>query len=127
MKTLKAGKYYIGDCCYVLREEHGYDWGEFCEQFFDDEEDIVVNKKEIVCYSTAWGDGYYESTIGFNFPVDAGMIGVTPVELWKGKDHPNGCILVDFKNDFTCNKNGGTLIFGHIEIDTDPQYDEDDY
>ena len=125
MKTLKAGKYYIGDCCYILEEAKGYNWGDFCEMFFNDEESIVVDGNEIVCYSTAYGDGYYPSNVDFSFPVDAGMIGVTPAELWKGEDHPFGCILVDFTYDFNCFKDEAVLHFGHIFIDTAPE-DEDE-
>jgi hypothetical protein len=124
MKTLKAGKYYIGDCCYVLSDPD-YDWQEFCHQFFDDEENIKMGRAEIVAYSTAWGDGVYPSNIGAEFPVDAGLIGIMPKRLWKGEGEPVGCTLVHFKESFECYKEDGKLHFGHVTIDTDPEYAEE--
>ena len=126
MKTLPAGKYYIGDCCYVLGD--GYEpreiWSEFCNQFFDDGEDIVIDGHSIVAYSTAYGDGEYSSNVGASFPVDAGLIGCTPAALWKGVGNPFGCLAITFKTEFTCESDGkGVMDFGGVHIDT---RDEDD-
>ena len=128
MKILKAGEYYIGDCCYVLDDDllEGFDWSDdFCEQFWVSEEDIIIKGENIVAYSTAHGDGVYPSSVGFNFPVDAGLIGCTPKGLWKGEGEPFGCFLVKFDQDFKCSSDGSTLSFGHVEIYTDWE-DEDD-
>lgn len=120
---LKKGEYYIGDCCYVLDEDNlnDFDWyDDFCLQFFADGGDIKVKGESIVAFGTAYGDGVYPSNVGFSFPVDAGLIGCTPKSLWKGEGEPFGCLLVDFKEDFECYKEGnGTLVFGHVVIETD--------
>lgn len=127
METLPAGQYYIGDCCYVLQREH-YDWDDFCHQFWEDGENITINKLPVVAYSTLWGDGTYKSNTGKYFPVDAGMIGIMPKKLWKGTGQPFGCTLVTFKAKFTCEDMGqGVLRFGDIVIDTgDEDEDEED-
>jgi hypothetical protein len=121
MKVLKAGEYYIGDCCYVLDDNlENFDWvDDFCEPFWSDEENIVVKGHQIVAYGTAHGDGEYPSNIGATFPVDAGLIGVVPKELWQGGGEPFGCTLVKFEKDFVCDKFAGTLQFGNVLIYTD--------
>lgn len=121
MVILEAGEYYIGDCCYVLSEDHldGFDWvTDFCEQYWNDGEDIAIDGLKVVAYGTAYGDGVYPSSIGANFPVDAGLIGIVPKELWKGSVEPFGCTLVKFEKDFECSSDGSTLSFGHVEIYT---------
>lgn len=129
---MKAGTYYIGDNCYVLKEEyiHGFEWvRDFCNPLFDNSDNgdglVVVDGKDVVAFGTAYGDGEYSSNIGFDFPVDAGIIGCTPTDLWKGGEPPFGCSLVEFKEDFICETDGETLKFGHIEIMTgDVEYDD---
>jgi hypothetical protein len=119
---MKAGEYYIGDCCYVLAEEYldNFDWSiDFCDQFFEDPENIVIQGKQVVAFGTMHGDGVYESNIDFEFPVDAGLIGCTPKELWKGPCEPFGCKLVHFHEDFVCGEHNGTVVFGHVVIETD--------
>lgn len=118
MKTLPAGKYYIGDCCNVFLRG----WDDFCEQFFKDGEAIVVDSTPVTAYSTLYGDGDYPSNIGATFPVDAGLIGIMPEKLWKGEGKPFGCTLVEFKESFECKDLGnGKLQFGHVIIDTEPE------
>lgn len=123
MVTLKAGEYYIGDCCYVLSESYldNFDWiGDFCNKIGD--EGVEVLGYKLAVFGTMHGDGVYDSNIDFDFPVDAGIIGCTPKELWQGGGEPFGCKLIKFDNDFKCYKDGGTLVFGHVEVETD--YDE---
>lgn len=120
MITMKAGTYYIGDSCYVLREDslEGFDWVEDICNYIEDQHFMVFNE-HVVVFGTMYGDGCYESNVGYTFPVDAGIIGCTPCSLWKGIGEPSGCLKVEFKEDFTCYENSGTLVFGHIEVYTD--------
>lgn len=125
MKILKAGKYYLGDCCYVL-DHKVYDWNDFCHKFWANGENITIDNKEIVAYDTLYGDGVYASNIGIPFPVDAGLIGIVPAEMWKNDAEPFGCFLIEFKQDFECkNLGNGTLQFGHVIIETGDAPDED--
>lgn len=122
--TMPAGTYYIGDCCYVLREDQheNFCWvNDFCEQFFDaefDEDSFEILGERVIAFSTKWGDGCYSSNVGFMFPVDAGLIGAVPSSLWKGSEPPFGCKLVTFDKDFECFNEDGILTFGHVVIDT---------
>lgn len=129
MIKMKAGTYYIGDNCYVLDEKYleDFDWvDDFCN--YIDDGLVKVKGLDVVTFGTMYGDGEYESNIGFDFPVDAGIIGCTPAELWKGVGEPFGCLKVEFKEDFTCEENKGVLLFGHIVIDTaEEDYEEENY
>ena len=125
MIKMPAGTYYLGDCCYVLRKEQHpeFDWvRDFCNKFFTTEADRAsfdVMGHQVCALNTAYGDGTYPSNIEAIFPVDAGLIGLVPVGLWKGTDEPFGCLKVTFNTDFDVYKEGeGSLVFGHIEIYT---------
>lgn len=125
MRKLKAGEYYIGDCCYVIGDETpAFDWvDDFLEQFWVDSENINLGGHQIVAYNTSHGDGVYPSNVGFEFPVDAGLIGIIPKDVWESCEPPFGCLLVKFDTDFVCDSFGGTLQFGSVLINTD--YEEE--
>lgn len=132
MIKLKAGEYYIGDCCYVFGDREDNVWGDFCDKLGDDEAPIKVLGHDVVAYSTLYGDGCYPSNAGlFEFPVDSGLIGCTPKELWIEDGEPSGCLLVRFDSDFTCENDfvgkRGVLRFGHIIIDTRDEEDEEEW
>lgn len=119
--TMPAGRYWIGDLCYVLREE----WNECCTLFFKDRTDHGCNEggftladgRDFVMFNTAWGDGEYEDNYGKLYGVDAGAIGLIAFE--DGFDERLGNVY-DFNNAFECRKESrGRMVFGHITIDTD--------
>lgn len=125
MNKLPAGKYWVGDCCYFINDK--IDWvDEFCEPSFkvDDGEPFLIRGIPLASCSTMYGDGSYKSNIGFNFPVDAGIIGVIPLDLAVEDDRSDLGVLVDFTQDFTVSSNNGTITIGHIEVYTNDQ-DED--
>lgn len=75
--------FYIGDTCYVLSDklyngiwgdEYGYEDG----VYQDPETGLMW-----AVASTAHGDGAYKGSDGSEFPVDAGTIGIVPLELVK--------------------------------------------
>ena len=76
---MPAGRYYIGDLCYVMHPE----WSECCELFFPHPgpEQAVEGKfqladgRRFASFGTAWGDGCYRSNIGTDHSVDSGSIG----------------------------------------------------
>ena len=77
---MPAGKYYVGDLCYVMHDE----WDEACSLFFQGRKDNGCNEGEFnlrdgrrfVSYSTKWGDGTYKDQFGKQYGVDAGIIGL---------------------------------------------------
>lgn len=73
--------FYLGDICYVLSQRVYYgtwgDCGGFKDGIFKDEE----TGYSFAVAGTAYGDGCYCDNRGGNYPVDAGVIGIVPLEL----------------------------------------------
>ena len=78
-----AEGFYLGDICYVLAEDLYQDvWGDqngFDDGAFQDPETGL----RVAVAGTAYGDGEYPGSDGTSFPVDAGVIGLVPLELAK--------------------------------------------
>lgn len=145
MTTLQfpAGTYYIGDPCYAFQ---GNDWDSIL-----DESDYFAtgNKTRDIMWagSTAHGDGTYTDQFGNEYPVDAGLIGIMPIEMcdfgdirwengnWideRGITYPDGKNfefkagnVVTFETDFYVYYMDGVFEFGNIVIDTDPDEEEE--
>lgn len=121
--TLPAGKYYIGDPCYVIDNEK---WDDFLGPFwnhggrggkFDFEGD------DCVAFYTQYGDGQYElEGEGALLPVDAGMIGCIP----KVMCHSDGDGAdVTFDEPFECWEENGNLHFGDLVVKTGDDMEEE--
>lgn len=74
------GKYYLGDICYVMKEDV-YDkvWGD--KHNFESGVHDAEGVKFAVA-GTAYGDGTYKGSDGKEYGVDAGVIGIVPEALW---------------------------------------------
>ena len=129
---MPAGEYVICDLCYVMNDE----WDEVCSLLFPEEGSNerdtsgvyqLEDGRRFALHSTAWGDGAYEDNEGRIYYVDAGVIGCI-----AKKDLPNytgpgqGIHEVAFTEDFETSYDEGTIRFGHVVIETDPEYDEDE-
>lgn len=129
---MKPGKYYIGDLCYVLSDR----WDEFCKVTIDghnvlDGEFNLADGTRFASYTTKYGDGVYEDTQNYEYPVDAGLIGCVLIEDLKDASEMqlNSGRIVEFNAPFTTRSEDGRIYFGNaIEIDTDPAIygDEDE-
>ena len=126
---MKAGKYYIGDLCYVMHPE----WDEFCSLTISgnnvlDGEFNLKDGRRFATFTTKWGDGTYKDEQGRSYGVDAGLIGciavedITPSELENLKDGH----VVEFVQDFSTFSAGGIIRIGSICIDTDYAEEEDE-
>jgi hypothetical protein len=131
--TMPAGRYYIGDLCYVMHDE----WDEVCDLFFPassypgqtEGEFALRDGRRFASFGTAYGDGTYRSNIGTDHAVDSGSIGCIRVEDIRDDQYDNieelGAI-VEFDRPFEVSKDQGLLIFGHVEIETAGDYDWDE-
>ena len=76
--------FYIGDICYAMSDKnyHG-EWGKK-----HDYEDGVyeIDGHNFAVGGTAYGDGEYADTDGYSYGVDAGVIGIMPMELCEKND-----------------------------------------
>jgi hypothetical protein len=126
---MKAGKYYIGDLCYVMHPE----WDEFCSLTINghnvlDGEFNLKDGRRFATFTTKWGDGTYKDEQGRNYGVDAGLIGciavddITPSELENLKDGH----VVEFVQDFSTFSAGGIIRIGSVCIDTDFAEEEEE-
>lgn len=128
--TLPAGKYYIGDPCYVIGDHDK--WMLFLNScdFFEASSEAFIGNDKFWASATAHGDGIYKSNKGDLFFVDAGLIGIVPfalVEKYSERKIENVMLfgkIVEFTNPFEVmfNQQGGsepTHIFGDIKIFTD--------
>lgn len=130
--TMPAGQYYIGDLCYVMHPE----WDEACAMFFPtnqsgrgvEGEFTLRDGRRFASFGTAFGDGEYYNNIGTSHGVDSGSIGCIRIEDIRDDECRNLEVLgavVEFTESFEVAKVGrGLLKFGHVEIETDPVYDE---
>lgn len=125
---MPAGRYYIGDLCYVMHPQ----WDEFCEITISgpsvkDGEFQLKNGVRFASLCTMHGDGTYLDQFGDAYPVDAGLIGCIRVE--DISDETADLTLanvVDFEEDFEVYSENGLLNFGHILIDTDDIVEDDE-
>lgn len=114
--TLPKGVYYIGDLCYI--EKLSAVWGDFCWEF-NKECHSEVAGIEFFAAGTADGDGEFTGTDGFDYPVDAGLIGIISAEHLTEADLATDYInVIKFDKSFTVSADKGVFYFGHITIDT---------
>ena len=130
--TMPAGKYYIGDLCYVMHDE----WSEFCdltikgEQCLDGEFQLKDGRR-FATLRTAWGDGTYRSSINTLHSVDAGLIGC--ISIYDIRDQTYDLerlqqlgAIVDFEAPFEVESDQGLLKFGSVLIETAANEEEDE-
>ena len=127
---MKAGVYYVGDLCYVLRER----WNEVCDLIIKDHQCIdgefeLADGTQFAIYGTAYGDGVFTDQFGNPYPVDSGSIGCV---LWgemdpgSEEDAMRLGIYTPMDEDFTTYSDNGVIVFGEVEIDTEGESEEDD-
>lgn len=131
---LPAGKYYVGDLCYVMHEE----WDEVCSLFFKDRDDHGCNEGEFnlkdgrrfASFNTKYGDGGYYDQFGDEYGVDAGLIGciaLNDIDLTNDDNFIRGGQIIEFVSDFSVSGSqglsrkdwDGVIRIGHIVIKTD--------
>ncbi len=94
--VLMPGKYYIGDPCYVLSDDRDGEkrdvYLSLCDEFYRGPHTMrsnfavysphpVYSYRPIIAGHTAYGDGGYTGSDNFCYSVDAGIIGIVPIEL----------------------------------------------
>ncbi len=116
--TVPAGKYWLCDPCYAVPSDLWMDLLNSCEFFERPIGKVEADGEvyQVLGFGTAYGDGLYHDQFNNAFPVDAGLIGLTPVGL--SKDEPFGALLVEFTDETTCSCYEGVLKFGKHEINT---------
>lgn len=80
--------FYVGDICYVLSDEVYDAWGDkgYADGIFKD----PASGFSFAVAGTAYGDGTYYDGDGHEYGVDAGVIGIVPLEMVAKKDGVRG-------------------------------------
>ena len=126
---MKAGKYFIGDLCYVLSSK----WDEVCDLTISGHECLegkftLSDGTEFAMFGTAHGDGYYYDQMGNGYPVDSGTIGCVLLDKIDDIDKEylerSGTVL-DITESFEVESENGVIFIGPITINTDDDEEED--
>jgi hypothetical protein len=125
--TIPAGRYYLGDPCYAIKDEHWIQWLDACGMDRDNDLDkfqgSIEGKHDAYAFTTAHGDGVFHDTRGKypEFGVDAGMIGLVPLAYLEENnvEIQSDWAIVSFERPTGCSRTGGRLMFGEIIIPTD--------
>lgn len=136
-KLFPAGRYYVGDLCYLL--DKGEDYGVLKSIYFHYVcgyvcgTDYRRKKRFVECEDisflayfgvTAHGDGGFKDNQGRSYSVDAGLIGI--VELTdsdleasaRAVEARGSGQVIDFGEAFEVSSKRGVFNFGDIEINT---------
>lgn len=112
MEMIK-GTYYVGDPCYVLKDYNGFDWRSLLNKhdYFMERGYYQLKGETAYIAGTEYGDGVYLDLVSNKqFPVDAGLLSIIPIELLSNVDG-NGkyCHIMTFEEDFKCRYHDGFL------------------
>lgn len=122
-----AGKYVLGDPCYTVPDE---DWDKLlksCDYF---KRPVGISGGfEVLAFHTQFGDGTYRDQNNNKYPVDAGLIGLVPIEYAViDEDYVYPTQYVEFDKPTMCRRDDdGTLWFGTIKIRTGVDATDWDY
>lgn len=125
--TMPAGTYWVGDPCYSVPDDRWMEWLQAARYDQPESRRFLLAELDgypVMAIGTAHGDGQYPGTDGFDYPVDAGLIGLVPYELVR--EEPFGARLHTFDSPFTCTyeQEDGVIVLGDIEIRT--SWDDED-
>lgn len=128
-KEFPSGKYYIGDPCYVVSDDNWHNLLEETDYFRNEEQSYRGFR--ILAGDTAYGDGTYSDNYGREYPVDAGLIGIMPIDVIDNDKYDltkNYCPgnFIDFECNFIVTIDNGVFKFGNIIIDTLGETEEDE-
>lgn len=148
--TLPAGKYYVGDPCYVIDDD---EWMDCLDAtcylgLYEDEQAMGARKcnqvgEQLGVFScinddgdeflfaasgTQYGDGAYpcmknDEAIG-ECGVDAGLIAAIPVDMIPDEWNNGLGVVVEIDQDFVISCTEGTISFGDVEVLTGDDGDE---
>ena len=125
-QTLPAGKYYIGDLCYAMKDEindgifgdNGYAYGYY-----------RLKNGCFLVDATAYGDGSYQGTNGFDYGVDAGIIGIASLSVCNAEEKIYGGTVHTLSEPALCTFKDGIFEFSsgswYLKIDTTAEFDDD--
>lgn len=122
--VVPPGLYFIGDPCYAIPDSDWMTWleaGDFQNERWLVEADLG-DGKYAVALGTAYGDGQYDGSDDFSYPVDAGLIGLTSARwpyntILHSVDEKLGR-YIDIPEESVVEYVNGVLTLGPVVINT---------
>lgn len=116
---LPAGRYYIGDLCYAMKDTIYHDV--FGDTAYSDGY-YIINDGCFLVAGTAYGDGAYKGSNNFEYGVDAGILGIASMGVCNPESDVSGGTLHTFTRPVECTFKDGCFAFHsgrfHLTIDT---------
>jgi hypothetical protein len=109
----EKGKYYVGDLCYIFNDDS---WQKICDLL--DNEHFEFKGFKMWNHDTAYGDGCYYDADNREYAVDAGLIGIAPIEVIEKNYSGDGGQIIEFKTNFEPYYTNGVFCIGDIMIYT---------
>ena len=116
---MPPGEYWVGDPCYAVPDARWDEWLDVAgvnavpfPRFLFGE----LDSYPVLGIGTVYGDGEYHDDRNRSYPVDAGLIGLTPFKIARADVF--GSHRMVFGNAFRCEYQDGVIVLGHIRIDT---------
>lgn len=123
--VVPPGTYVVGDPCYSVPDERWMEWLEAADYRNEHRDHILaaeLDGRMVVGVHTSYGDGEYQDTLGNSFGVDAGLIGLVPIEVADKNSVGDERVLVVLDEETEIGiLEDGIITLGPHEIDTDPQ------
>ena len=136
MKTFNCppGTYFFGDPCYAIEDNEL--WTQVCDALSegdtsDNAEGILTDGTFFVACDTMHGDGVYTGSDGYDYGVDAGLLGVVSLNSKRLLAEPElkrlGTIRT-FDTPFSVQHNpqSGEITLADVYINTDWSYSDDE-
>ncbi len=121
---MEAGKYWIGDPCYVLSDDR-YD--KLIEAYVEGEDgyQTTVDGQTVTVLHTQFGDGTYYSNLG-DVDVDSGQVAAVPMALVDTSKYGfTSGHVADLPAGKALNFAEGTLCFSEAYVDTQADIDDE--
>ena len=124
--VVDPGTYFLGDPCYAVPDDRWMDLLNTCEIF--DNPVGTLDGHDVLGFRTEYGDGTYFDGQGGRYSVDAGLIGLTPMDIADPRyDLSELGRIVTYLAPVECYREvGGTLHFGAYVIPTGDACDDED-
>jgi hypothetical protein len=123
-----AGRYYLCDPCYAVRDEDWLPWLQAANYGASPVDrncilyGLTTDGFPVLGFDTEHGDGRWQGSDGLTYGADAGMIGLVPVEhnsMAQDKYAYMALNIVEFDRPTRCRRtDDGVLIFGKVRINT---------
>lgn len=131
--TAPAGIYFFGDPCYAIDDDKL--WTEVCDALYSGQDEgaasgTLSNGTFFAACNTHFGDGSYRGSDGYEYGVDAGLLGVValkPEEVETVRKRDLGTIrtmVTPFT--VTTDPNTGDITLGDVYIQTGWHHDEEE-